>query len=86
MSTQWHELKTHPEYFQLVKQGLKNWELRKNDRNFQIGDWLTLREYDPETSTYTGNVIENLTVVFVLRDFVGLEPGYVILSLENVTS
>lgn len=48
-----HELKILPQYFQAVKNGTKTFEVRKNDRGFQNGDEVTLREWDPETrSTY----------------------------------
>lgn len=42
-----HELKTWPEYFHPLWEGLKHFEIRKNDRGFQVGDVLWLREYDP---------------------------------------
>lgn len=39
-STIIHELKTLPEYFELVRKGIKNFEVRKNDRDFKVGDML----------------------------------------------
>jgi ASC-1-like (ASCH) protein len=41
-----HELKIDPEYFAAVRNGEKQFELRRNDRNFSIGDYLALNEYD----------------------------------------
>lgn len=43
-----HELKVHPKYFNRLVSGQKSFEIRKNDRDFQIGDILVLKEYDPE--------------------------------------
>ena len=37
-----HELKLDTEFFDDVKSGKKNFEIRKNDRNFEVGDTLFL--------------------------------------------
>jgi hypothetical protein len=42
-----HELKSWPEFFEPVYTGRKNFELRKNDRHFQVGDVIRLREWRP---------------------------------------
>jgi hypothetical protein len=42
-----HELKTWPEYFSAVWHGLKNFEVRENDRNFLVGETLELKEFKP---------------------------------------
>lgn len=42
-----HELKTWPCYFEHVTSGNKTFEIRKNDRGFQSGDTVVLREWDP---------------------------------------
>lgn len=39
-----HELKTDPKVFEDIISNGKNFELRKNDRNFQVGDLLILKE------------------------------------------
>ena len=38
-----HELKTYSEYFKAVISGEKPFEIRKNDRNFKVGDYIALR-------------------------------------------
>lgn len=43
-----HELKTWPTYFQEIHIGRKNFEVRKNDRQYRQFDVLQLREWDPE--------------------------------------
>lgn len=42
-----HELKSWPKYFADVWSGKKLFELRKNDRNFKVGDCLWLRKFEP---------------------------------------
>ena len=46
MSTQTHDLKTWPNYFERVWQGDKPFEIRLDDRGYQKGDTVLLREWD----------------------------------------
>lgn len=75
-----HEIKILPKYFRdvaAVGGGTKKFELRKNDRNYQVGDSVTLREWDG--AEYTGNEI-TLGITYVLKDCpeYGLMDGYCI--------
>lgn len=56
--------KIWPEYFEAVKDGSKNYELRLADFECQPGDTLTLKEWDPNLKKYTGREI-NKTVAYV---------------------
>ncbi|WP_285046665.1 DUF3850 domain-containing protein [Lactococcus petauri] len=40
-----HELKLDIKYFDEVKNGTKNFEIRKNDRDFKVGDILELKAF-----------------------------------------
>lgn len=42
-----HELKIWPQYYAQVASGQKTFEYRENDRNFQKGDKVILKEWDP---------------------------------------
>ena len=46
-----HKLKILPEYFNKVITGEKTFEIRKNDRNFQVGDYILLQEFFEESYT-----------------------------------
>lgn len=60
------EKKIWPEYFNKVKSGEKNFELRLADWECKSGDVLVLREWNPETKEYTGRQIEK-EVGYVLK-------------------
>lgn len=47
-----HELKLDIKYFDDVKNGNKNFEIRKNDRDYQIGDILELKAWTEDTEKY----------------------------------
>lgn len=74
-----HYLKTWPEYFKAVRNGEKNFEIRKNDRNFQVGDMLVLQEYNPGQG-YTGaEITREVTYMLDKQPFV--PSGYVCMSI-----
>lgn len=64
-----HELKIYNEYFEDVLTGVKSFEIRKNDRNFNVGDLLALNEFDGVT--YTGRCC------LVSVDYIMNNPDYV---------
>jgi hypothetical protein len=54
-----HELKIWPQYFDAVIRGDKMFEVRGTDRDFQTGDDVRLREWDPKK--FTGEPFSPLT-------------------------
>ena len=52
------ELKITPEYFEAQRSGVKNFEIRRNDRGYRVDDVLWLKEYDPEKKQYTGHTLK----------------------------
>ncbi len=82
-----HKLKTWPTFFAAVERGIKTFEVRKNDRNFQVGDTLLLEEWNPETRSYTGfgllRTVSYITDGKALdcKDKDVLKEGYVIMGL-----
>lgn len=42
-----HDLKSWPEFFEPCMDGSKNFEIRLNDRDYQAGDIVILREFIP---------------------------------------
>ena len=80
-----HELKCWPEYFQEIWEYRKTFELRVNDRNYQVGDLLHLREWNPTTKEYTGREImrRNTYQMQVIGTFVIMSLGSVGLESEG---
>ena len=79
----YHILKTWPEYFAPIIQGKKKFEYRRNDRDYQVGDILYLREYDANAvpGAYTGRQA-TVKVTYILSDGFGLPEGHVIMSFK----
>lgn len=84
-----HELKTDGEMFQAVKEGRKTFEIRKNDRNFKVGDELWLKETlhtgkemaEGQPLEYTERIIA-VTVTYVLPGPIyGLVDGWCVMSV-----
>lgn len=60
------EKKIHPQYFQAILDGKKTFELRLADFACQEGDFLLLKEWDPQTKEYTGREMEK-KVSYVIK-------------------
>lgn len=85
---QLHQLKCHPEFFQASKHGLKPWELRKNDRDYQTGDTVILKQFNPASNAYDEkekDIAFKIIAVFTGKYLLGMIPDdMVILSLESI--
>lgn len=88
-----HELKILPIHFTPIKQGDKKAEVRKNDRNFRIGDELLLKEFipkdywdpeDPKESEYSGEILHRKITHILNGGKFGIAKGYVVLSLTKI--
>lgn len=75
-----HELKCWPGYFPDVMLGSKPFEVRRDDRDFQRGDTLLLREWD-DRNGYSGRKCWRLITYVLPGDQFGIEEGYCVLGL-----
>lgn len=74
-----HDLKILPQYFDDVLYGNKTFEIRKDDRNFKLKDYLNLREWDPDKKQYTGKrIIKQICYLSHYEQ----QDGYVVLGLR----
>ncbi|MCI5119744.1 MAG: DUF3850 domain-containing protein [Candidatus Electrothrix sp. AUS4] len=77
-----HELKIHPVFFEDAKTLKKNFEVRKNDRSYSVGDVIFLREWHPD-GYFTGRVTVGREIRYILSSSEFLQPGYVVLGLRS---
>ena len=77
-----HELKTIAPYFGDVVLGKKTFEVRKNDRNFQVGDFLHLRERDEGEHKYTGQEAFRSIVYILKGEFFGIHKDFCIMGIK----
>lgn len=76
-----HELKILPKYFEKVIKMEKKFEIRKDDRNFKVGDFLKLKEFNGE---YTGrDCVVEVTYKMNGGEY-GLEKGFCVMSIERM--
>ncbi|CUB23486.1 hypothetical protein BN2127_JRS3_03471 [Bacillus safensis] len=74
-----HDLKIMPQYLWAIKTGIKGFEIRKNDREFQVGDILRLREY--KDGQYTGRlVLGRITFITSFEQ----KDDYVVLNFKRL--
>ena len=84
-----HELKVWPQFFPGLVDRSKTFEIRKNDRDFKVGDEILLKEWDPKKEDYTGYVVHAfISYISTAESFQGvtehpiLHPDYVVLGLR----
>jgi len=82
-----HHLKLDARWFKAVADLQKTFEVRYDDRGYQVGDYLILEEVTRNADgsvDYTGFEI-TAQVSYILRadDFpMGLQPGYVVMAIK----
>jgi ParB family chromosome partitioning protein len=79
-----HHLKTDEKVFILVSNGLKTFEFRKNDRNFDKGDTLILQKWDFKNNEFYGPRIVFYVPFVLYGGEYGVPEGYCIMSLKRV--
>lgn len=83
-----HELKCWPRFFEAIARGEKRHDLRRaTDRDFRPGDWLLLREFDPDRDAFTGRT-QHVAVTYITSADMpcalseqALHPEFCILSI-----
>lgn len=78
-----HELKIEHQYFDAITEGIKTFEIRKNDRNYKVGDYLGLNELDDTHEGYSGRSLL-AKVIYIADDKRFIKEGYVVMGIKQV--
>ncbi|MEI2358383.1 DUF3850 domain-containing protein [Mesobacillus zeae] len=73
-----HELKLEKDHFGSVLAGLKTFDVRYYDRNYQVGDILVLKEWDLFSESFTGREVEKKITYITNCD---QKDGYVVMAI-----
>ena len=86
-----HELKIKHEYLIEVDRGRKTFELRKNDRDYQVGDlirFIDIRQRNNDNCLCDIDIDDNTLyrITYVLKDVpeYGLDKDYCILGIKKL--
>jgi len=76
-----HHLKIDTVYYCRVLEGSKTFEIRKNDRDYQVGDRLIMREWLPDKGQYCDHSPPiNAEIVYFTT--YQQQPGYCVLGIK----
>jgi hypothetical protein len=79
-----HQLKCWPAYFQAVASGAKPFEVRRMDRDYQVGHLLLLCEWDPMEQRYSTRRCTVQVTYLLQGPGFGIEAGYAVLGVQVV--
>lgn len=76
-----HDLKIKPEYYRDVVNGDKTFEIRKNDRDYKVGDLLVMNEF--RNGEYTGSNVHCIVSYLVQgSEEFGLDKDWCVLGIH----
>ena len=87
-----HILRMQGPYWDAVAKGIKNFDIRRDDRGFQRGDILILHRLEPNGYHLTMDgfgweskpkEIRKRITYILTGGQLGIEPGYVIMALKD---
>jgi len=79
-----HSLKVWPEFYRDLESGKKNFEVRRDDQDFAVGDMLILHEYNNVQQWYTGNSVHREIIYLLFGGRFGIEKGFCVLGLKEI--
>lgn len=79
-----HELKIKEDYFNAILRGEKTFELRKNDRDYKVGDLIHFVQVNGKE--YFSHSKDVYRIAYILQDVsqYGLDKDYCILAIKKL--
>lgn len=83
---QTHDLKIQKQFYDRIREGSKSFEVRRHDRDFQVGDELILDLVDDDGNYVEGcdPIIKRISYILRGGNF-GIDEDYSVLGLVNDT-
>lgn len=78
-----HHLKIDTEFYVAKQKGIKDWEIRLNDRNFQVGDSVVFHEINEE-GVCSGRCLGPFKITYILKGTNYQLEGYCTFSHASV--
>lgn len=78
-----HLLKAWPSFFRAMADGHKKVDVRKNDRDFAVADYLIQYEYTPPDGRVSGQILVQQVTHILTGN--GVQEGYVAMSVTELT-
>lgn len=70
-----HKIKCIEPYFTDIKEGKKQFELRRNDRDYKCDDFIELRQFDPIKVEFSGDYLL-IQITYLMLNPAYLKEGY----------
>ena len=81
---QTHKLKCWPEIFEAFVECKKTFDIRFNDRDYQVGDIIKMREWNPDNKEHSGRGLD-FKIVYITRGlFDQLKANMIVIQLEPI--
>ncbi len=81
-----HSIKIQQPYLRHILEGKKTFEVRKNDRDYQVGDTIYFMPLVDENGydVYGNGYTAQLFTITYLHQGLGMQEGYCILGIEEI--
>ncbi|WLJ71072.1 hypothetical protein [Sphingomonas phage Kimi] len=77
-----HELKVITRFWEDLEAGRKNFELRRNDRHYRVGDTLKLKEFNHDHGFTGRTLLFDVTYMLLPEDIPGIQTGWCIMGIK----